>query len=767
MDNLYVFRFYIDDADAESFMFGCTAENLEQAETRVEAAGYREWTLFDQTPLELQQRSAAAAARIDAHPFLGPEWQPLVEVVSYQTKRLHVGEFWTIDTLGARYGYDAYRSPFVQAILEADGSLHVEVGGRESISPTIKADQDGQLALLGWATPSDAVLDDDEHRQLPLASRLFEPGWNAKAVAEVFLEALTLVFRITSDDFFTFGEANIDAVADLALLEQIDDGPIFALARSRTGVDHPVETVLGNPQAQMDDLDGPSSLDSEIRDEILLALSQDGLEAPYVSAGLARSLKKIDKSNFGSADRSLEPIDLYLFNPATHQILEGNWEPRVQFGFAGHGMNSYAWTYLLVSDGIAVLVQSFRGFANFNATKTQSEWSELMNHIRTLHEQAVESDAYSPDQLLFVAFSAFRGVRSWQWLSRDAQGRISPSGDYEIDDVTTMNVLGELFAFSKNELTRDRQTAEETSAHPKSVYPDAETIVAVLFRVGLADSRGALSQTASADLLRAESTGTVAQVKKIGQSWYSGGDVVEYFLSISVLESPVETVSRELLRSQGAIEGNLVGIVGPGYSIVVARGDRDAEIPNDIAEQLVAVLADARVVWERVIPEAEWFEVEFDDASAIIDKLVAGGLNIEVVDPRDAFGMEDAGDYVSESIPLDDFATATFAPFFEPEPRKVTLQILLEEHWADSNPDWLEAYLPYGGRQVFVTDDGWVIRIVGTHDRDVPDEELLAASGRIQSVLGGHVIYRGARSEPSATGAILRQFIDDGMSNGR
>ena len=81
-------------------------------------------------------------------------------------------------------------------------------------------------------------------------------------------------------------------------------------------------------------------------------------------------------------------------------------------------MNSYAWTYLLVSDGVAILGQAGRGMAFRNPDQTRGEWATLMDGARQVHAAALEQRERSDDRLLLVVWSPMRSLSTWQWLDR-------------------------------------------------------------------------------------------------------------------------------------------------------------------------------------------------------------------------------------------------------------------------------------------------------------------------------------------------------------
>ncbi|MEW1975439.1 UvrD-helicase domain-containing protein [Microbacterium profundi] len=231
---LSVFRFRIDDPDPEVVLYGCVAASEAEAALVTQEAGFRDFVLFDQTPLAPDETMGAASDRIRANPILGPQWLRIVDVIAVAAQRLRTGSFWRMDTYAAAFGHDPYRSPFVQTMLEADGSLHVEVGGVtvQDLQPM----RSSLLEMLGWI---DLIADDETDpglvRQLPLPHRTFEPGWNAATVAEAVLQTLVLGYGLTESDFFSFGEHSDPPYRDIPGLDVVGDGPIFRIAPDAHG----------------------------------------------------------------------------------------------------------------------------------------------------------------------------------------------------------------------------------------------------------------------------------------------------------------------------------------------------------------------------------------------------------------------------------------------------------------------------------------------------------------------------------------------------
>lgn len=207
--------------------------------------------------LQAAQQAAGALAEptaVDApeflHPFVGPEWDDLVITLIGLTNGIRGGGFWRMDTLSAKFGFDATTSPYAQVVLQDDGTLQVEIRGLHSeLDPSGK--KLGELGLLGWEAPTAALS--------PNAHRLYPAGWNAATVAQDILEALTMAFELAVTDFFAFGRDS-DSVRQMRTLHQIGDG-IFSLTTPDAG-STPEEVEYGTVSDVLDRLVDARLLDS-------------------------------------------------------------------------------------------------------------------------------------------------------------------------------------------------------------------------------------------------------------------------------------------------------------------------------------------------------------------------------------------------------------------------------------------------------------------------------------------------------------------------
>ena len=231
----HVFTFFTNDPDPELVMYVRTAATMEDAEAMVRAAGYREFTLYEQRKLSAHEIEGVADTRILDRPFLGPEWAPLQLTIELVTAGLRANTFWNLTTYGAAYEHDPARSPCVQVILEDDGFLRLEVSGRNTARSPLTRQQRAKLKSLGWSVPDPIVVnlyDTDPGEcgppTVPDPHQFFAPGWNARIVAKCLLGTLTMVFGSTHKDFFSFGE-ELQHAAGLGFMKRVKDGPVFFL----------------------------------------------------------------------------------------------------------------------------------------------------------------------------------------------------------------------------------------------------------------------------------------------------------------------------------------------------------------------------------------------------------------------------------------------------------------------------------------------------------------------------------------------------------
>jgi hypothetical protein len=161
----------------------------------------------------------------------------------------------------------------------------------------------------------------------------------------------------------------------------------------------------------------PPTLDHGTGEAIRSLYAEDGLVLPYIPEDFARALRDLGDQHFGSLLRPYDPRSLYMFHEPLNDILKGDWRAKLQFGFNGHGMNSYAYTYLVVADGVAVLGQAFRGLMSADLRKTEREWAQIMDGAQRVHE-AARDQGVPAGKLLLIAWSGIRDLTGWVMLDR-------------------------------------------------------------------------------------------------------------------------------------------------------------------------------------------------------------------------------------------------------------------------------------------------------------------------------------------------------------
>lgn len=172
---------------------------------------------------------------ISNNPFLGPKWEGVGEVIARLLNLLNSKNTLHIQTYMKKFQLSPETSPYVQGLLEEDGSLHMEISGNLQVRPMLSEDEYDALEFYGWEKPE--VTDEeyqDHHQGIPNFYRLFEPNVAKIEIAESILTSLVGVFGMTETDFLNFGTQG-DKVVELGLLgrlkvsEENPFGDIFAL----------------------------------------------------------------------------------------------------------------------------------------------------------------------------------------------------------------------------------------------------------------------------------------------------------------------------------------------------------------------------------------------------------------------------------------------------------------------------------------------------------------------------------------------------------
>lgn len=231
-----IYTFYINGVEPEEGIWGCVAETEEEAVAKANAAGLKDFFLSSVNDVPPESRYENALATFLENPNLGPTWLPLAEAFELMSSNLtRKSAVWVVNTLLSSNNFSPDNTPYCQAILEYDGSLHVEVSGRLAMKDMSEEDLK-VLRFIGWKVPDLAEDEEDKEEGLPNPYRLFELGWGSFQVAAFVLETLITVYGFRETDFIDVStRARAKEIADLGTLERVKihpgnpDGTLFRL----------------------------------------------------------------------------------------------------------------------------------------------------------------------------------------------------------------------------------------------------------------------------------------------------------------------------------------------------------------------------------------------------------------------------------------------------------------------------------------------------------------------------------------------------------
>jgi len=268
-------------------------------------------------------------------------------------------------------------------------------------------------------------------------------------------------------------------------------------------------------------------------------------------------------------------------------------------------------------------------------------------------------------------------------------------------------------------------------------YWTAQRIYDVLYRAGLLEAQG---EPSSADDMK-------TQGKRYDSSPYSDDDIDMYVIDIEVWQDELDTlvVQDRLVAQHFADETCLVCVASTRWALLLRQGPPDAAIPRTIDQELLSALGEGEVLWKRPIPAPHWFDMRFQAAEELLAELEGAGLLVSRCELSDLADGGEPDDYIVESVEDGTFAPVELTYFGRPgEMVCVGLHVLLDEHWGEHTPAWLNQYFPWFDDYVTVSDDGWVVRVL-SQAFDLTGDDLLLVAEKIQSVLGG--VVRGGLSE--------------------
>jgi hypothetical protein len=231
-----IYTFYINGVEPEEGTWGCVAKSEEEATAKALKAGLKDFFLSSVTDVLPESIYENALATFLENPNLGPAWLPIADAIALMNSGLtKKSAVWVMNTLLKSNNFSPDNTPYCQALLEYDGSLHVEVSGRLAMEDMSEEDLK-VLRFIGWNVPD--LVDDQEDKEegLPNPYRLFDVGWGAFQVAAFVLETLITVYGFRESDFIDVStRIRASKVAELGKLERVKihpgnpDGTLFRL----------------------------------------------------------------------------------------------------------------------------------------------------------------------------------------------------------------------------------------------------------------------------------------------------------------------------------------------------------------------------------------------------------------------------------------------------------------------------------------------------------------------------------------------------------
>jgi len=196
---------------------------------------------------------------ISDNPILGPEWEPLGQVLSRLLEDVAAGEMLIISTYGRRYNFDPHSSPFVQACANGAGGTQLEIAGNLMVQPQLSSEDYATMEFYGWTLPEVSPENYATEGGNPNFVRYYNPGFSTLEAAEFIVTTLVGVYRFTIEDLFGFDNPDVaNFVASLNKLDRLAGGNtnpdrvIFAMPHQHLNM-----TMTSKPAEAPTELAGP------------------------------------------------------------------------------------------------------------------------------------------------------------------------------------------------------------------------------------------------------------------------------------------------------------------------------------------------------------------------------------------------------------------------------------------------------------------------------------------------------------------------------
>ena len=133
---------------------------------------------------------------------------------------------------------------------------------------------------------------------------------------------------------------------------------------------------------------------------------------PPIPAEFANRLSPCGEICF--ATRSINPFKMYDFNEYLFEALMGEAPDYLAFGHAGHGVNSYAFTYQLVNGSLVLVAQTLWGGVYTGEKETQ--WLREQLHRCFMLIDAVRGCTLDQTRGRLMVFESSFRDSAWGWL---------------------------------------------------------------------------------------------------------------------------------------------------------------------------------------------------------------------------------------------------------------------------------------------------------------------------------------------------------------
>lgn len=446
--------------------FTCIAPSLRDAVAKAFATDIDRAVAASDRKLAAREASPNFENAFGEGRHLSEDWMPLVRAIAEAEDGSPAQPFWFLSTSRqARRGV-ASVEPSATVQLERTGSRTVTVHGA-MLDAADALDRAQAARAQGW----DSSVSTDFPDQLSV-TRKVAGSIQGAGIAYAVIQSLVDYFDVTPADFFTFPGAMHARIAHVPGMRSRVGGFVIGMPTDDLSEENSVQKRSDPPRAAtLDDVDftgaeltnatfhnavfqgcnlrsavahgaefdnvhfgdsildgvdwtnsmpGWADTDSRVTRDFFETFQDEDMTLPYVPDDYPYTIEKIGDRYFGTPDQTvLAPMDLYMFRPAVAQILEGDWRQRFAVGMAGHGMNSYAWTYVCVEGQVAVVAQLGRGAAYRNPQRQTDTWDQLMQCARYAFNHASHDDE---DRMLLIAFSEMRSIAQWSVLRQTDAG---------------------------------------------------------------------------------------------------------------------------------------------------------------------------------------------------------------------------------------------------------------------------------------------------------------------------------------------------------